>query len=228
MLLQVILCWVLAAGWPQPWADGTVTAQAPAAAASGFRISGIVVDAMNGRALANAQVSISAEGIRDSARSVVSGEDGRFAFENLAAGKYGMFARRKGYLQQFYKQHEQFSTAIVVGPELNAENLRFEMRPGASISGQVLDELSEPVRNAQVMLFRRALAQGRQTNFQENNAQTNDLGQFHFGHLAPGTYFVAVSAQPWYAQRVMHQRMEPADSSGVVSGGSFFANGPQT
>jgi hypothetical protein len=29
---------------------------------------------------------------------------------------------------------------------------------------------------------------------------TNDEGRYHFSHLNPGTYFVGVLAQPWYAQ----------------------------
>jgi len=228
MGLEVILCLAMTAGGWQQQAP-PVGAATDASQQRGFRISGTIVDGMSGQPLAHALVSISAQDVRDSGRSMETGEDGRFVFENLVPGQYGLFARRKGYLQQFYKQHEQFSTAIIVGPELNSENFRFEMRPQASISGQVLDEMNEPVRNAGVMLFRRAVALGRRQNWHQNSAQTDDLGHFHFGHLDPGTYFVAVSAQPWYAQRVMHQRVERTVSSGQgVYSGTFFANGPQT
>lgn len=217
-MVEAILCLMMAAGgWQQ-----ASSASAPAAASEQpFRISGTLVDALSGRVLANGQVSISAQGVRDSNRALVTDGDGRFAFENVAAGKYALIARRKGYLEQFYKQHEQFSTAIIVGPGLNSENLRFEMRPEASISGQVVDETGEAVRNAHVMLFRHGLALGRRTNWQQNTASTDDLGRYHFGHLVPGTYYVAVSAQPWYAQRVMQQ--------GRVHGGTtYFADGVQT
>jgi hypothetical protein len=37
--------------------------------------------------------------------------------------------------------------------------------------------------------------------------QTDDLGHFRFGHLEPATYFVGVSATPWYAQRVALHRV---------------------
>src|SRR5467141_340941 len=221
MMLQMFVCFLLAGGWGQKQAPSDPgTAAGPAAAASAqksFRISGTVVDAMSGQPLAHAQVSISAQGVRDSGQSVVTAEDGRFVFESLPAGHYPLFARRKGYLQQFYKQHEQFSTAIIVGPELHTEDLRFEMRPDASISGQVLDEMSEPVRNAQVMLFRHGVALGRRANWQENTVQTDDLGHFCFGHLEPATYFVGVSASPWYAQRMAHQRVTQTDSSGQTT-----------
>jgi hypothetical protein len=223
MMPQAFLCLLLIGVWVQKPAPSTpARAAAPAATAAeeqkSFRISGTVVDAMNGQPLAHAQIFISAQGVRDSGQSAVTEEDGRFVFENLAAGHYTLFARRRGYLQQFYKQHEQFSTAIIVGPDLITENLRFEMQPDASISGQVLDEMSEPVRNAQVMLFRRGVALGRRSNWQENMVQTDDLGRFRFGHLVPATYFVGVSATPWYAQRVVHQRVQqPTGSSGTLS-----------
>jgi len=225
MTLRAFLWLLVAAGWWQqpastPPARAAVLAGGPAAGVSeqkSFRISGTVVDAMNGQPLVHAQVSISAQGVRDSGQLTVTEEDGRFVFENLAPGHYALYARRRGYLQQFYKQHEQFSTAIIVGPELHAEDLRFEMRPDASISGQVLDEMSEPVRNAQVMLLRRGVALGRRANWQENTVQTDDLGHFRFGHLEPATYFVGVSASPWYAQRMAHQRVTQTDSSGQTT-----------
>ena len=165
-----------------------------------YRVSGTVVDAASGAPLSGAQVTITSRSTQD-AEGVLTDEEGRFAFENLAAGKYVLSAKRTGYLEQLYKQHQQFSTAIITGPGLNTANLRFELRPGASISGVVTDEAGEPVRNAQVTLIQREVFMGRRNTFQRGGTITNDLGQFRFGHLTPGTYFIAVSATPWYAQR---------------------------
>jgi hypothetical protein len=162
-----------------------------------FSISGTVVDAISGQPLAAAQVRINGP----DAQLTVTGEDGRFTFGGLEAGKYPLSARRKGYPESFYKQHEQFSTAIVTGPGLNTENLRFALRPGAAITGVVTDEAGEPVRDARVILFQKAMATGRRATFEQGETQTNDLGQYRFGQIEPGTYFVTVSAQPWYAQR---------------------------
>ena len=218
MVVEAFLGLLLFFGSPQERTpNAAVRAEAPTVEQKSLRIGGTVVDASSGAPLAHAQVTISAQGVRDSTQTALTDDGGNFVFENLAAGRYTLFARRKGYVQQFYKEHEQFSTAIVVGPELNTENLRFEMRPGASISGQVVDEMNEPVRNAQVMLYERGPAFGRRSYWQANVAQTDDLGHYHFGNLLPGTYFVAVSAQPWYAQRVMHHHVQQTDSSGQTT-----------
>ncbi len=176
-----------------------------------FRISGTVVDALGGQPLARAQVSITSQALPDSTQAVTTGEDGRFSFENLPAGHYQLSARRKGYIQQGYKQHESFATAIVTGADLNTGDLRFELRPSASISGQVLDEMNEPVRGAQVMLLRQGLRFGQRQTWRARQAITDDQGHYHLGHLIPGTCFISVLAQPWYAQHVPRQPVRRSD-----------------
>jgi hypothetical protein len=108
---------------------------------------------------------------------------------------------------------EFFATAIIVGPDLDSENLRFALRRTASLSGQIFDEMSEPVRNAQVLLFRQALNFGRRETSQEQEGSTDDPGHYHFGHLAAGTYFVGVVAQPWYARHPVRQATESVDAA---------------
>src|SRR5258708_34239069 len=105
-------------------------------------------------------------------------------------------------------------TAIVVGPGLDSENLIFGLRPGASISGDVLDESDDPVRHADVMLFHQFVAGGRRGTLQVRRANTNDEGQYHFSHLNPGTYFVGVLAQPWYAQHGARHRVKQVNQDG--------------
>src|SRR5439155_22830972 len=143
------------------------------------RISGTVVNALSGQPLSHTQVAVGLPQ-NDAAQAMMTAEDGRFAFENLRAGKYWLAAEHKGFARQAFDEHEGFSTAIAVGPNLISENLIFRLRPDAVISGTIFDEQNEPVRGAQVMLFR--------------------MGRYLFSRLRPGTYFVVVSAQPWYAQ----------------------------
>src|SRR5260370_32269733 len=115
-------------------------------ASSTFRISGRVSDAITGQLLGRASVAINPTNSPniptppDSGRVEITDEQGLFAFAAVPQGKYVLSARRRGYLAQMYQQHENFMTAIVVGPGLESENLIFGLRPGASISGDVLDE----------------------------------------------------------------------------------------
>jgi 5-hydroxyisourate hydrolase-like protein (transthyretin family) len=161
------------------------------------RITGTVVHATTGQPLAGINVSISPTEQGDLSVETTTGTDGRFAFENVARGKFSLSAHSRGFSEQAYQQHAPFSTAIAVGPGLASENLLFQLVPDASISGSVMDEENESVRNGDVLLFARDSATGKMELRARDTLE--DQGRYHFGHLPPGTYYVAVSAQPWYA-----------------------------
>lgn len=167
----------------------------------GYRIAGIVYDATSGQTLPGARISLgSAGGDSTPDRSAITGPDGSFAFDHLPADKYQMYGEAVGYPLQGFEQHESpYFTGVVVGPDISADHLVFRLQRGSSISGVVTDEFNEPVRDAQVMLFRRGLDNGEFSTHIVSNEQTDDQGAYKFGSLLPGTYFVAVSARPWYA-----------------------------
>jgi Carboxypeptidase regulatory-like domain len=189
--------------------------QAPASApiATNLRMAGTVVDAVSGAPVMEAEVILTRE---RTTVSVLTEADGRFVFEHLEAGKYELSASGKGYQQQAFNQHENFSTAIVAGADQNTENLIFRLTPAASISGLVTDEFSEGVRDAQVMLFWEGTANGRHAVEMRNQTSTDDRGHYRFASLQPGRYYLAVHAEPWYAQ---HKIVRPDDANSDVSPG---------
>ncbi len=187
---------------------------APAAPAqTSFRVAGTVVDGLGGQPLARAMVVLALVGSQDPAATAVTSDDGRFVFDHLSPGKYYLSARRKGYLQQSYKQHGFFSTAIVVAAGLDTASLRFAIYPRASLSGQVFDERNEPVRDARIILFYRGAAGGTLATRFADQASTDDQGRYRIGNLSPGTYFVGTTAQPWYAQHFAGMRAARFDSN---------------
>ena len=175
-------------------------------AAPTFRISGAVVNALSGEIVRSAAVRIGKSETGDALQSVMTGEDGGFRFEGLAAGKYWLRAQARGFADQAFEEHGGFSTGIVTGGAVDAEHLMFQLHPGAMIAGQIVDESDEPVRDAQVMLYRRQMQEGREVTSWSSGMGVNDEGRYKFRELAPGTYFVVVQAKPWYAQdsRVNH------------------------
>lgn len=188
-----------------------------------YRISGIVVDALTNDPVAHAQVSVS----RDNEQTrIVAGNDGRFVFEGLEAGKYLLSATATGYLEEAYNQHGAFSVAIVTGKAQDTEHLIFRLHPQAVISGRVTDEHGEAVRSAQVALFASEPMRGRHAKF-VRATQTNDLGEYRFAHLAPDKYYLAVQAQPWYAQSRLSAQMGPDPGSVGNGGPSFSVSGPR-
>ncbi len=129
-----------------------------------------------------------------------SGGNGQFNFPTVRAGKYILSGSGPGYRAQGLNQHGNYFTGIAVGPKLDATNIVFRLQPDASIRGQVVDEQNEPVRNATAQLFRMDEVDGLRRPVSVTNDGTDDQGFYHFSHLEPGTYYVALSARPWYAQ----------------------------
>ncbi len=97
-----------------------------------------------------------------------------------------------------YLQHERFTSAILAGPNLNTENLVFPLAPEGVISGEVTDEAGEPVQSARMLLFREESVNGRHVKHLQRQQNTDDEGQYRFTSLPSGSYYLAVSAEPWY------------------------------
>jgi len=163
-----------------------------------FEVSGALVNSVSGEVVHNAFVQLMASRQADQPRRSEVGTDGSFVFHDVPAGKYNLSAQAPGFLLQSFDQHDGFSTAIVVGPDKVSTGIIFRMRPMSAITGRVLDEHNEAVRDAQVWLFQKRNDMGRSTVERRGQSQTDDLGEYRFGHLGPGTYYVVVSAQPWY------------------------------
>src|SRR5947209_12460409 len=174
------------------------TSTAPAAEKEKWKISGVVVDATSNSPLARTQVSIGPVASCNEFRPLITGQDGRFLFDNLDPGKYTLTAARRWYLREALDQHGQYSTSVAAGPKLQSENLFFRLHRDASISGTVTDDQNEPVRNAEITLLQESIFNGEV--LLRARGASNDEGVYHFGHLTPGKYFVAVSGQQWYSQ----------------------------
>lgn len=172
--------------------------QSDVARPAAFTITGRVMNSMTNAPVSGAYVVVT--GAWNFNRTVRAGTDGSFMFTQIPAGRYVLVARRKGYVEQMYLQHEQFTTAILVGPNLNSEELVFPLAPEAVISGEVTDEAGEPMRSAKMLLFREDTEIGRHAKHFKAQQTTDDEGRYRFRSLPSGNYYLAVSAQPWYAE----------------------------
>ena len=187
---------------------------------SGYRIAGTVVSKADARPLARSRITVRDANDPKKFFSIVTAEDGKFEFTGLPAGKYSLTGARRGFISASYDQHDQYSTAIVTGAGLDTETLVLRLAPDAVITGKVLDEFGEPVRHAAVQLYFDDHSRGVDQIRQSRSGQTDDLGEYEFTPLRPGTYFLSVNSTPWYA---VHP---PSNRSG--SQGSESSTGQQT
>jgi uncharacterized protein (DUF2141 family) len=170
-----------------------------AASGTKYRISGTILNSIDGAPLGSARVSLLNRANPANALSMITSETGRFEFGPLPAGKFHLEGAKRGFLGGGYQQHEQFSTAIVTGAGFETENLVLRLTPLAVLGGKVFDEVGEPVREGRVRLFFESNQGGTNRVRPRGFSMTNDEGSFEFTDLRPGKYYVAVSAKPWYA-----------------------------
>ena len=99
--------------------------------AAGYRIGGVVVDAVTNGPVPRAQLTIS---LGNDSTTTTAGDDGRFAFAGLQPGKYVLYATAPGYVQEHFDQHGSFFVGIAVGDGQNSEHLVFRLHPQAVIA----------------------------------------------------------------------------------------------
>lgn len=178
-----------------------------------YHIAGTVLNAKSGSPLSHASVTVSDATKRENVKIVITGDDGRFEF-HVPAGKYSLQGSKRGFITTYYDQHEEFWTGIVTGSDFDTENLALRLAPNAVLTGKVLDEFAEPVRAAQIILYREDHSQGVSRVSRANGASTDDLGRYEITPLAAGTYFVSAKASPWYA---VHPTSDGAGAANMPS-----------
>jgi protocatechuate 3,4-dioxygenase beta subunit len=172
------------------------------ASAQSFPVAGVVLNDVTQAPVPDVELTLSPSPANDGpiARTT-SDEQGRFRFESVLQGKYYFSGKRAGYGTQLLNQREGFSTLVVTGPNVDNTTLVFHLRPRSGISGTVIDEDNEPVRHAEVSLYRKHVQNGVAGTHVQFGATTAETGTFRFANLEPGSYYIAVRATPWYAQQ---------------------------
>ncbi len=165
-----------------------------------YRIAGQVVNSATGEPIPRATVSILSDNGYHLVSSVYSDGDGNFVLDRLPPGKYPLSASKRGFRAAFYDEHEEFNSAIVTGEGQDTEHLKFQLTPGAVLSGTVTGDGGDPVDGASVMLFKRPdPSRSGERVAQSGSTVTDDTGAYEFSDLPGGEYLVAVKATPWYA-----------------------------
>lgn len=195
--LMAAACWILLArGIACSQAASTQTVSN---AAGSYRVAGTVVSKIDGHPLGRARVTLRQAKEPGKFESIITEDDGKFAFQSVPAGKYSLTGAKRGYITASFDQHDQFSTAIVTSAGVETEGLVLKLAPNAVIWGRILDEAGEPVRQANVKLYYDDHQGGVDQIHMRSGTQSDDLGTYELPNLVPGTYFLSAQASPWYA-----------------------------
>ena len=158
-------------------------------------IQGSVVDAKTGQPLRGAEVSLRAfvAGSRGDRNSTVTDSDGRFIFDNLAAGRYWFTASRNGYLfggARFGASIRSGNGMLSLSSGQHLDGIVLRLTPSAVIAGRVTTEGDEPVPNVFVQAMKYTYQNDKRQLSDVGTSSTNDRGEYRIWGLAPGKYYI--------------------------------------
>jgi hypothetical protein len=156
-------------------------------------VRGRVVALVTGRPLALARLTLSGDGVPT--RHTLTGEDGRYEFRNVPAGRFSLTVFKETYLTLSYGQTRPFQAGrlLTLGEGQTLDDANFSLPKAAAILGVVVDEFGDPVVDVGVTPMRTSFKDGRMALIAGGPRETtNDLGEFRLSGLQPGSYVVAV------------------------------------
>jgi hypothetical protein len=145
------------------------------------RVEGTVVSAITGAPLKKAEVLLQTTDNRSFAASTDA--QGKFIFEDLPPGDYGLSVDRVGYLKQVAESEVELAAGTIV------KDIVMKLTPQGVISGRVVDEEGDPVLGGEVGIKRVA---GKRALYSEGTG-VNGEGGFTFTGLKPGRYYLSAS-----------------------------------
>jgi protocatechuate 3,4-dioxygenase beta subunit len=131
-------------------------------------------------------------------RGASTDEHGRYAFEDLPAGKYHIVVQKGSYVPSGYGQGDPFQAPrlLELRPGQRVQNVDVGLQRGGVIAGRITDEAGEPVPHIGVRVLRTYRMEGRRMLVPGAfpfSSRTDDRGDYRVFGLAPGEYYVSAS-----------------------------------
>jgi Carboxypeptidase regulatory-like domain len=153
-----------------------------------FVVRGSVVSSVDGTPVRAALVQL----LGEKPRAMLTGTDGSFAFEGLAAGDAIIVVRKPGYFSaQEYFPESVGEQHVHLGPKM--KDLELKLYPEAVVYGKVTNENGRPLEGFTVQLRRAGTKSSGGARGNLSSTVTNENGEYRLSELRAGTYLVSVS-----------------------------------
>ncbi len=177
-------------------------------------VAGIVTKDPGGEPVKKALVELIAESqAAGGNHTALTGADGAFHMDNIAPGRYRLFAERTGYLEVDKHRPRSDGRLLTLKAGQELKDVLIRLQAAAVIEGRVTDEDGDPLPDAQVAVLRQTFALGRRHWEQAGGERTNDLGEYRIANLPAGSYYISVTP--------------PLDFKSLIEGANAPASDPR-
>ncbi len=223
-------CCALIVQAQQPARDTRPAAATPASAT----IDGMVVtDEEQPKPLRRAIVTLSGGDV-SGGRTAITDDNGRFQFDGLGAGQFGLAAIKEGYVPRAFGSSREVprgrgapqvpATLVLHAGEVRTITMRLPR--GAVITGSVTDGGGQPVPGAIVIAFadRFEAATGARRLRLTEGATTDDRGEYRIFGLPAGQYLVYAQVTTAFDAKVV--KRTTSDTRSVVTANTYYPSTP--
>jgi hypothetical protein len=151
------------------------------------QIEGSVVSAMGGRLLPRALVIL--RNLKAKSQTLGRADDNaHFVFDRLDPGSYQILGGKPGYYADEHKRSMQTVVDLAAGAVVKDVVVR--LLPLGVISGRIVDEANDPVRDVEIRLLAVEHYRGREFLNTMGSATSDDRGEYRIFDIGPGRYYL--------------------------------------
>src|SRR5215471_6717220 len=157
-------------------------------------IEGNVINSQTGRGIPRADVVLRNLNRLGWAKSARADGAGHFNFKDLDPGTYQLSANRQNFF--FDVRHRTLQPGLGIAAGEHRKGIVLRLQPAAVVTGQVVDDNSDPMQHVQVKLLIRTHRGGRTVLDSAGLGLTDDRGIYRIYDVRPGNYYVLAEITP--------------------------------
>jgi protocatechuate 3,4-dioxygenase beta subunit len=173
-------------------------------------LSGRVVEERTRVPIPGARVSLSSESGNAPVpiQQTITDQDGRYAFEGVAAGRYRVDVQKSGLLPL---ADATWARTVTVRDGQDVEDWNVSVQRGGAIAGRISDQFGEPLADVTIRAVRQekpgavpsqaTVNRPLRSDPRDPRLLTNDLGEFRVYGLVPGEYLISAERPQWDGYR---------------------------
>ena len=156
-------------------------------------VSGTITSADDATPLARARVILQSAAL-GAPRVLITGADGRYEFDRLPPGSYGLVVTRSGYVSHQYGEPAGTpAKTVTLSAGQRLTGIGVSLARAGIIAGSVLDEDDKPFAGIGVQALVSGAEDNRSALVAVAAGATDDRGDFRLGGLPAGRYFVSAN-----------------------------------